>query len=79
MSEFQKVSTKAELDLLDENEILAGYRAGWSGMHAEPGSDKSRSFWHGWRNAMADKGHIPQDAEMVMLAREFVGQYKGLQ
>lgn len=78
MSEFQKVSTKAELELLDEGEIVAGYRSGLGGQLDEPGSDKSRSFWHGWRNAMRDKGHIPQDKEMSNLARELFPN-RGLQ
>ena len=79
MSEFQKVSTKAELELLDSTEMLAGYRAGLSGETKEPGSDRSRSYWHGWRNAITDKGLAQSDVEQQMLAREYVGRYWGLQ
>jgi hypothetical protein len=78
MSEFQKVSTKADLDALDIDEVVAGYSAGWDGELSEPGSDKSRGYWHGWRNAMADKGLLPHDYEMSQLAREVVGRYVGL-
>lgn len=77
MSEFQKVSTKADLETLDEGEMVAGYLAGISGETAEPGSDKSRSYWHGWRNAMSDRGHSSIDAEQSMLCRELVGTYRG--
>lgn len=77
MSEYQPIKTKAELDLLDEQEMVSGYL---HGLHCpdEPGSDKSRSFWHGWRNAQVDRGRVAIDDAQMMLAREIVGQYNGL-
>lgn len=69
MSEFNKVSTAAELALLDEDEIIEGYRAGLD-CNAEPGSDKSRSYWHGWRNAQSDRGRAPVDDAQQRLASE---------
>ena len=80
MSEYQPVRTMAELDLLDDDEIVEGYRAG---LHApfgtpEPGSDKSRSYWHGWRNARVDSGFAVSDGAQRQLSREYVGKYKGL-
>lgn len=77
MSEFQPVATKAELDMLDDGEMVAGYRAGFGG-ESEPGSDKSRSYWHGWRNGMVDSGRTRIDTAQAMLAREIVGRYVGL-
>lgn len=77
MSEFQPVSTKDDLENLDQDEMVEGYRAGLEGT-AEPGSDKSRAYWHGWRNGMADKGRLPFDGAMARLAREVVGTYRGL-
>jgi hypothetical protein len=77
MSEFQPVTTKAELELLDESDMVAGYMAGFAG-EPEPGSDKSRSYWHGWRNGMVDSGREQIDAAQQMLAREVVGRYVGL-
>lgn len=71
MSEFKPVSTLKDLENLDSDEILRGYREGWDGAQ-EPGSDKSRSYWHGWRNAMADKNKIPHDSAMSQLAVEYV-------
>jgi len=41
MSEFRPVETKADLDTLDDAEIVAGYFAGRGG-DSEPGSDKSQ-------------------------------------
>jgi hypothetical protein len=77
MSEFQPLSTMAELDALDSDECLAGYRSGWSG-DPEPGSDKSKSHWHGWRNGMMDSGRMALDTASHSLVREVVGTYRGL-
>lgn len=70
MSEFEKVKSMEELSKLNEIEILEGYRAGIDNQPA-PGSDKSKSFWHGWRNGMADMGRIEMDDAMIRLAREY--------
>lgn len=72
MSEFRPVETKSDLEQLDDDEILAGYRAGLSDPQ-EPGSDKSRAYWHGWRNAQIDRGRIPVDASAYRLARDMLG------
>jgi len=58
---------------LDDDDCLAGYRAGLDG-EPEPGSDKSRSFLHGWRNGMVDKGRLPISAEQVEYAASYVRQ-----
>jgi hypothetical protein len=75
MSEFQAVATLAELELLDQDDILAGYRAGFDGV-PEPGSDKSRAYWHGWRNARVDRGLAQSDRAQQLLAQEYVRQQK---
>lgn len=62
MSEYQPLTTIADYDALDTDECVAGYRAGLAGETQEPGSDKSKSYWHGWRNAMIDRGFAPPDA-----------------
>ncbi|MDQ1921648.1 hypothetical protein [Massilia pseudoviolaceinigra] len=46
MSEYTPISTRAELELVDMDECVAGYLAGLRG-EPEPGSDKSKSHWHG--------------------------------
>lgn len=56
---------------LDEDDCLAGY---WSGYRnePEPGSDKSRSFFHGWRNGRVDGGHAKIDEAQTEYARRYV-------
>lgn len=74
MSEFQPVSSKSELLLLDDEDVLLGYRSGLRG-DSEPGSAHSRSFWHGWRNGRADSGGAEIDAAQRSLARDVVGRH----
>ncbi len=76
MSEFNPVSTLSELDLLDQDEIVSGYRSGLDG-EGEPGSNKIRGFWHGWRNGRVDRGLARIDEHQTRLAREFVNKYPG--
>ncbi len=73
VSEFSKVTSKADLNSLDEDEMVAGYLAGKDGV-AEPGSAFSRSYWHGWRNGASDFKHREIDDEQLQLAREIVGR-----
>lgn len=68
MSEFRPITNPADLDLQDPDEITAGYLAGLNGA-PEPGSDRSRAFWHGWRNGRMDGGFAPPDAAQIELAR----------
>jgi hypothetical protein len=69
------VETVAELDTLDDAEILEGYRDGFAG-EAEPGNNRSKSYWHGWRNGAMDKGHLKLDAAARELARQYVERMK---
>lgn len=78
MSEFQPVATKADLEKLDGADIVEGYWAGYRGDN-EPGSDKSCSYWHGWRNGMVDSGRMTIDGAQQQLAREVVGTYRRVQ
>lgn len=68
MSEFIPVETAEDLNGLDEDEIVAGYRSGFHG-EPEPGSDKSRAFWHGWRNGRVDIGLAKPDIHQDRLIR----------
>ena len=70
MTDRTPVTTVAELETLDEADIMDGY---WSGFHGEPepGDNRSKAFWHGWRNGHHDhtgKG----DAASAKLAHEVV-------
>ena len=71
MSEYQPLSSVRELDVLDDDDCVAGYLAGLDGA-PEPGSDKSKSYWHGWRNGMMDTGRLPHDEAARNLAAEVV-------
>lgn len=71
MSEFQSAATIEDLSSLDEAEMLEGYQAGYKG-EAEPGSDRSRSYYHGWRNGMVDSKRLDATPEQLNLAREVV-------
>jgi ribosome modulation factor len=73
MSEFIPVSTLADLDTLDDAEIVEGYRDGLAN-EPEPHNNRSRSYWHGWRNGMADRGFRPIDEAQRDLAREYVAR-----
>lgn len=72
MSEFKPVESKADLECLDADEILAGYLEGIDNQ-SPPGSDKSRGFWHGWRNAQTDHGRAPLDVAQQRLVRDVLG------
>jgi len=72
MSEWTPVMSAAELAVLDPDETMAGYRAGLENA-PEPGSDRSRSYWHGWRNGRVDGGHAQPDLAQQMVAREYLG------
>ena len=69
MSAFKPVYTKADLETLDAAEIVAGYLE-YRSDDPEPGTNRSRAFWHGWRNAAIDHGRIPHDAACAQLAQE---------
>jgi hypothetical protein len=70
MSEFRPVQTVADFTLLDEGEIMEGY---FDGFHnaPEPNSERSRSYWHGWRNGQVDNGSRLPDAAHQALALDF--------
>jgi hypothetical protein len=67
----EPISNLADLDTLDTEELLEGYRDGFNN-EPEPSGNRSRSYWHGWRNGMVDKGHRKGDAAQAELARQFV-------
>lgn len=67
MGNFEPVRTLADLESLDPDEILAGYQSAERG-DPEPGPNRGRSFWHGWRNRQLDMGELPQDDASRALA-----------
>jgi hypothetical protein len=73
MREFVPVTTLADLATLDDAEVLEGYRDGFAG-DPEPGNNRSRSYWHGWRNGALDGGHRQKDAAQAELARVYLSR-----
>lgn len=73
MSEYQPVTTLADLATLDNVEVMEGYWYGFEGW-PEPGNNRSRSFWHGWRNGALDGGHIKKDQDHAALAHNYLAQ-----
>ncbi len=67
MAEFRAVSTLVELMMLDDDDVAAGYSAGLDGA-PPPASDRSKGYWHGWRNGLVDSGRRPADAAQLALS-----------
>ena len=68
---FEPVRTKADLLTLDADEITAGFRDGYRDPdQPEPGPNRGRAYWHGWRSAMIDKRRLPRDEASAQLAHE---------
>jgi hypothetical protein len=71
MTAFDPVTTLADLDALDGEEIRAGY-LDWRSGDPEPGSNRGRAYWHGWMNAARDNGEAPDTIEAKLLVRAWV-------
>lgn len=71
MAEFKPVETLDDLSTLDTAEVVEGYLDGLKAA-AEPGNNRSRSYWHGWRNGVVDGGFRQIDEAQRRLAREVV-------
>ncbi len=69
------VVTLAELDTLDDDELLEGYHDGRAN-EPQPSGNRSKSYWHGWRNGMVDGGHMEGDAAQRELARAYLAQHR---
>jgi hypothetical protein len=70
LSERTKVRTVADLATLDEAEMLEGYLDGFA-REREPGDNRSRSYWHGWRNGHTDRFGGGDEAQTA-LAHEVI-------
>ena len=76
MSAFAKVSTLADLETLDVDQITEGYLSAERG-DPEPGENRGRAYWHGWCNRMRDYGELPQCAASVSLVTEYARKLRG--
>jgi len=63
------VETKADLETLNQDEILEGYLDGYGG-ELNCGDNRSRSYWHGWRNGRVDGGYAENDYAQMCLAHD---------
>jgi hypothetical protein len=57
------------LHALDPVEMIAGYEDGRADFPC--GDNRSRAYWHGWRNGMVDAGHLPADWASIALAKAY--------
>jgi len=64
------VATLEDLETLNSDEVMEGYRDGMRNERC--GDNRSRSFWHGWKNGMTDFGHMERDWASAELARRYV-------
>lgn len=64
---FKKITTLEQVDALDEELLVAGYRAGLS---SQPDyTHKDQAYWHGYMNGQCDRGLMPLSEEQRELAR----------
>jgi hypothetical protein len=62
-----------ELDALDSAEMVEGYHDGYQN-EPRPSGNRSKSYWHGWRNGMMDGKLMPVDASAMVLVRAVVAR-----
>lgn len=67
---MKPVTTLAELDALDDDAILAGYRAALA--NTPDYTRREQAYWHGYLNGEVDRGRAPISTEQAQLARAFV-------
>jgi hypothetical protein len=69
----QGITDPAELESLDESQLVAGYRAGLE--NAPDWSARDPGYWHGYLNGLVDGGHVTTPSEVQReLARRYVEQ-----
>ena len=68
---FVPITTLDDLDTLDERDIIEGYGSAERG-DPEPGENRGRAFWHGWRSRMYDYGILKADAGHRQLVKAWV-------
>jgi hypothetical protein len=72
---FKPVTTLAELDSLDLDDMVAGHMSAERG-DPEPGENRGRAFWHGWRTRMMDLGEIETPLEHKVLVHMVVDRMR---
>lgn len=64
-----------DLQALDTEECAEGYREGRRGGACD--DSRSRSWWHGWMNGLAEAGFIAKTEAMAALAQDYAEHLKG--
>ncbi len=72
---FEPVRTKADFDTLNGADVVEGYMSAERG-DPEPGPNRGRSYWHGWRNRMIDMGVLPVDEAAMQLVHELYPSHR---
>ena len=72
---FKPVTTLWELDSLDHDQVVEGYISAERG-DPEPGPNRGKSYWHGWRCRMMDYGAIPTDDGHRGLVRDYLARLR---
>lgn len=70
------IQSLADLAALSEAEMIEGYHDGRQNFPC--GGNRSKDYWHGWRNGMVDGGHATADEAQRVLVAAFIGS-KSLQ
>lgn len=59
-----------DISQINEDDCLAGYLGGLGSIPMDY-TQKSASYWHGYRNAMVDRGLEPASPEQNEIARQY--------
>ena len=63
---FKAITTLEQLEALDTNLCVSGYRAG---LDQQPDyTQRDQAYWHGYLNGCVDGGHMQASAEQRQLA-----------
>ena len=73
MMDRRRFTDPAEVDALDDAELLEGYWDGFKG-EPEPGDNRSVAYYHGWANGAVDGGHREIDHLQRAVARGAAGK-----
>ncbi|UCV00275.1 hypothetical protein [Acidovorax radicis] len=75
---FKAITTVAALNALDQDQIVAGYRAG---MRNEPDyTQRDQGYWHGYMNGQVDTRRMPISPEQQQLCQAVIdsGEFKNM-
>jgi len=72
---MKAITTMEELNALDADAILAGYRAGLEFTQVDY-TRKDQAYWHGYLNGQVDRGLAPISPEQQQLARVIVADMR---